>query len=315
MMSYVGARLLQAVPVLFLSSVAVFLFIRLVPGDPAVTIAGPNATPDQVAALRHSYQLDRPLAVQYLTWLGHLARGDLGLSYTTRRPVAALVAQRLPATLHLAVGTMVVMLAVGGPLGILAAVRPRWAVSRVITLLNALALATPTFWLGILLLLLFAVALRWLPPSGFVSVTEDPLQSIRLLVLPCLTLGDSGTAILIRFLRASLSEVMHADFVRTAHAKGLRERVIVTRHVLRVAALPVVTVLAVQFGYLLGGAVITEAVFGWPGVGRLTLDAIGNRDYLIVQAMMLFFVAVFIAVNVIADLCYAILDPRIRLAS
>jgi len=313
-MSYVGARLLHAVPVLFLSSVVVFLFIRLVPGDPAVTMAGPNATPGQVAALRHLYQLDRPLAVQYLTWLGHLARGDLGLSYTTRRPVADLVAQRLPATLHLAVGTLLVMLAAGGPLGILSAVRPRWAVSHAITLLNAIALATPTFWLGILLLLLFAVSLGWFPPSGFVSITENPLQSIRLLVLPCHTLGASGTAILIRFLRASMSEVMHADFIRTAHAKGLRERVIVIRHILRIAALPVVTVLAVQFGYLLGGAVITEAVFGWPGVGRLTLDAIGNRDYLIVQAMMLFFVAVFIAVNVAADLCYAALDPRIRLA-
>jgi peptide/nickel transport system permease protein len=209
---------------------------------------------------------------------------------------------------------MLVMLVVGGPLGVLCAVRPRWAVSRAITLLNAVALATPTFWLGIVLLLLFAVSLRWVPPSGFVSIAEDPLQSMRLLVLPCLTLGASGTAIVIRFLRASMSEVMHADFIRTAHAKGLRESAIVTRHVLRVAALPVVTVLAVQFGYLLGGAVITEAVFGWPGVGRLTLDAIGNRDYLIVQAMMLFFVAVFIAVNVVADLCYAILDPRIRLA-
>jgi peptide/nickel transport system permease protein len=252
--------------------------------------------------------------VQYLTWLGRLVQGDLGLSYTTRRPVAALVAQRLPATLHLAMGTMLVMLVVGGPLGVLCAVRPRWAVSRAITLLNAVALATPTFWLGIVLLLLFAVSLRWVPPSGFVSITEHPLQSMRLLVLPCLTLGASGTAIVIRFLRASMSEVMHADFIRTAHAKGLRESAIVTRHVLRVAALPVVTVLAVQFGYLLGGAVITEAVFGWPGVGRLTLDAIGNRDYLIVQAMMLFFVAVFIAVNVVADLCYAILDPRIRLA-
>jgi peptide/nickel transport system permease protein len=314
MLSYAGARLLQAVPVLFLSSVVVFLFIHLVPGDPAVTIAGPNATPGQVAALRHVYELDRPLPVQYLTWLGRLAQGDLGLSYTTRRPVAALIAQRLPATLHLAVGTMLVMLVVGGPLGILCAVRPRWAVSRAITLLNAVALATPTFWLGIVLLLLFAVSLRWVPPSGFVSMAEDPLQSMRFLVLPCLTLGASGTAIVIRFLRASMSEVFHEDFIRTAHAKGLRESAIVTRHVLRVAALPVVTVLAVQFGYLLGGAVITEAVFGWPGVGRLTLDAIGNRDYLIVQAMMLFFVAVFIAVNVVADLCYAILDPRIRLA-
>ena len=314
MLSYAGARLLQAVPVLFLSSVVVFLFIHLVPGDPAVTIAGPNATPGQVAALRHVYELDRPLPVQYLTWLGRLAQGDLGLSYTTRRPVAALIAQRLPATLHLAVGTMLVMLVVGGPLGVLCAVRPRWAVSRAITLLNAVVLATPTFWLGIVLLLLFAVSLRWVPPSGFVSIAEDPLQSMRLLVLPCLTLGASGTAIVIRFLQASMSEVMHADFIRTAHAKGLRESAIVSRHVLRVAALPVVTVLAVQFGYLLGGAVITEAVFGWPGVGRLTLDAIGNRDYLIVQAMMLFFVAVFIAVNVVADLCYAILDPRIRLA-
>jgi peptide/nickel transport system permease protein len=315
MLSYVGARLLQAVPVLFLSSVVVFLFIRLVPGDPAVTMAGPNATPDQVAALRRVYQLDRPLPVQYLTWLGRLVQGDLGVSYTTRRPVAALVAQRLPATLHLAVGTMLVMLVVGGPLGVVCAVRPRWAVSRAIAILNAVALATPTFWLGILLLLLFAVSLRWVPPSGFVSITEQPLESMRLLVLPCLTLGASGTAIVIRFMRASMSEVMHSDFIRTAHAKGLRESAIVTRHVLRVAALPVVTVLAVQFGYLLGGAVITEAVFGWPGVGRLTLDAIGNRDYLIVQAMMLFFVAVFIAVNVVADLCYAILDPRIRLAA
>ena len=315
MLSYVGERLLQALPVLFLSSIVVFCFVRLIPGDPAVTMAGPNATPGQVEALRHLYQLDRPLAVQYVAWLGRLGRGDLGQSYTTRRPVAELVAQRLPATLHLAVGTMVVMLVLGTPLGILSAVRPRSAVSRVITLLNALALALPTFWLGILLLLLFAVSLQWLPPSGYVSIVENQWEALRLLVLPCLTLGASATAILIRFLRSSMAEVMHADFVRTAEAKGLRERVIVTRHILRVAALPVVTVLAVQFGYLLGGAVITEAVFGWPGVGRLTLDAIGNRDYLIVQAMMLFFVTVFIVANVVADLCCAILDPRIRLTS
>ena len=159
MLSYVGERLLQALPVLFLSSIVVFCFVRLIPGDPAVTMAGPNATPGQVEALRHLYQLDRPLAVQYVAWLGRLGRGDLGQSYTTRRPVAELVAQRLPATLHLAVGTMVVMLVLGTPLGILSAVRPRSAVSRVITLLNALALALPTFWLGILLLLLFAVQL------------------------------------------------------------------------------------------------------------------------------------------------------------
>src|SRR5262249_45847146 len=212
--------------------------------------------------------------VQYLTWLGRLGHGDLGLSYTTRRPVAELVGQRLPATLHLALGTMVVMLVLGTPLGILSAVRPRWPISRAVSLLNAVALAMPTFWLGILLLLLFAVSLRWLPPSGFVSITESPREALRLLVLPCLTLGASTTAILVRFLRAARAEVRPAASPRPARARGWGERVIVPRHILRVAALPVVTVLAVQFGYLLGGAVITEAVFGWPGVGRLTLDAI-----------------------------------------
>src|SRR5262249_53856112 len=251
--------------------------------------------------------------VQYLTWLGRLGHGDLGLSYTTRRPVAELVGQRLPATLHLALGTMVVMLVLGTPLGILSAVRPRWPISRAVSLLNAVALAMPTFWLGILLLLLFAVSLRWLPPSGFVSITESPREALRLLVLPCLTLGASATAILVRFLRASMAEVMHADYIRTAQAKGLRERIIVTRHILRVAALPVVTILGVECGFAPGGAGIREAVSGGPGAGRLTLDAIGTRDYLIVQAMMLFFVTVFIFVNVVADVCYALLDPRIRL--
>src|SRR5262249_19186049 len=250
-------------------------------------MAGQRATPEQVAALRHNFGLDQPMAVQYVTWVERLATGDFGTSYVTNRPVSQLILQRVPATAHLAVGALAVMLLFGVPLGIFCAVRPRHALSRVVALLNSVALATPTFWLGILLVLLFAVDLHWLPASGFASITSDPAGSLRLLILPSLTLGAYGTAVLIRFLKASILEVAHADFVRTANAKGLTERLVVGRHILRIALLPVVTVMAIQFGYLLGGAVITEAIFGWPGLGGLILDAINNQDYVIVQATML----------------------------
>ncbi len=314
MLAYVGGRLLQAIPVVFLTSVFVFVFIRLVPGDPAVTLAGQRATPEQVATLRHNFGLDQPLVVQYVTWVEKLATGDLGTSYATNQPVSLLIMQRVPATIHLAVGALLVMLLFGIPLGIFTAVRPDHPFSRLVALLNSVALATPTFWLGILLVLFFAVNLHWLPASGFVSFTSDPIGSIRLLILPSLTLGAYATAVLIRFLRSSILDVGHADFVRTANAKGLPERHVVGRHLLRIALLPVVTMMAIQFGYLLGGAVITEAIFGWPGLGSLILDAINNQDYVIVQATMLLLVQTFIVINVLADVCYAVLDPRIRYA-
>jgi peptide/nickel transport system permease protein len=314
MLAYVGGRLLQAIPVVILTSVFVFVFIRLLPGDPAVTLAGQRATPEQVAALRHNFGLDQPIVLQYVTWVQKLVTGDFGTSYVTNRPVAQLVMQRVPATIHLAVGALLVMVVVGVPLGIFSAVRPRHPLNRVVAVLTSLALATPTFWLGILLVLFFAVDLHWLPASGFTSFTADPAGSIRLLILPSLTLGTYGTGVLIRFLKASILDVVHADFVRTANAKGLTERLVVGRHILRIALLPVVTMMAIQFGYLLGGAVITEAIFGWPGLGGLILDAINNQDYLIVQATMLLLVQTFIVVNVLADVCYAILDPRIRYA-
>jgi peptide/nickel transport system permease protein len=314
MLAYVGGRLLQAIPVVILTSVFVFVFIRLLPGDPAVTLAGQRATPEQVAALRHNFGLDQPIVVQYVTWVQKLVTGDFGTSYVTNRPVAQLVMQRVPATIHLAVGALLVMLLVGVPLGIFSAVRPRHPLNRVVAVLTSLALATPTFWLGILLVLFFAVDLHWLPASGFTSFTADPVGSIRLLILPSLTLGAYATGVLIRFLKASILDVAHADFVRTANAKGLTERLVVGRHILRIALLPVVTMMAIQFGYLLGGAVITEAIFGWPGLGGLILDAINNQDYLIVQATMLLLVQTFIVVNVLADVCYAVLDPRIRYA-
>ena len=312
MSGYIARRLLQAVPVLFLSSIGVFLFIHIVPGDPAVTMAGINATPGQVAALRHRFGLDLPLLTQYARWIGHVVRGDFGTAYVTERPIAALILQRLPATLHLAVGAMIVMIAVGGPLGVFTAVRPNHSLSRLIAIANALALATPTFWLGILLTLLFAVSLRWLPASGYVSVMKNPIQSARFLILPSVTLGAWGTAVLIRFLKSSISESIGADFVRVAYAKGLSEGYILWKHVLKISLLPVITIMAVLFGYLLGGAVITEAIFGWPGLGRLMVDAIGAQDYFLVQGTMLLFVTTFIVINVLADVAYAFLNPRIR---
>jgi peptide/nickel transport system permease protein len=312
MVSYIATRLLQAIPVLFLTSVAMFLFIRMIPGDPAISIAGMNARPEQVEILRKQYGLDKPLVEQYTTWLGHILRGDFGTAYTSKRPITDLILQRLPATLELAIGAMTVTILIGGVFGIFAAVRPLHPVSRLIAMFNAVAIATPSFWLGILLLLFFSVRLRWLPPSGYVSFTEHPLESLKLLLLPSITLGLSGSAVLARFLAASLSETLHADYVRTAHAKGLRERTVITRHALRNALPPVITILAIQFGYLLGGAVITEAIYGWPGLGRLMLDAIKAREYLVIQGTMLVFVSAFILVNVAADASYAFVNPRIR---
>jgi len=313
LVTYLARRLLQALPVVLLASIVVFVFLRALPGDPASLMAGQDATPEQVAAITKRFELDKPIYVQYLTWVQRMAAGDMGTAYGSQRPVKDLILGRLPATLHLATGTILLMLTLGLPLGIFSAVRPHHPLSRFLLLGNALALAMPTFWLGILLVLLFGVTLKWLPPSGFASITDDPVQSIRLLILPCVTLGVSGTSVLIRFVNASISEVMGSDFVRTAHAKGLAERAVVMRHVLKVSMLPVITIMAIQFGYLLGGAVVTEAVFGLPGVGRLLIDAINTHNYIVIQDMMMLFVITFIALNILADACYALLDPRIRL--
>jgi peptide/nickel transport system permease protein len=300
--------------VLLLASVIIFGFIRLIPGDPALALAGQNATPEQVEALRHRFGLDRPIYEQYATWIGQAVQGDLGVSYISDRPVAELIRQRIPATIQLALGSVLIMLLVGGPIGVLMAIRPRNPLSQLFGLTNAIALATPTFWLGLLLILYFSVSRRWLPASGYVSFWESPREAVSHLVLPALTLGAYGTAVLIRFLNASVTEALQADYVRVAYAKGLRERSVVFRHALKVALPPVVTIMAIQLGQLLGGAVVTESVFGWPGLGRLILDAIANRDYLVVQSTMLLFVTTFIVLNILADVSYALLNPRIRIA-
>lgn len=312
MLAYAIRRLIQAVPVLVLSTVAVFLLLHLVPGDPALILAGSDASDEVIAAVRQDMGLDQPLPVQYGRWLAHVATGDFGQSYTSRLPVSGLIAQRIPATLELAFAAMLLVVLIGFPTGVLAAVKQRSPVDWLVSLFNGLAIAIPSFWFGILAILLFALVLGWLPPGGQVALTEDPVQGVRSLLLPALTLALHPAASLSRLVRASMLEVLHQDFVRTAHAKGLSQRIVIGRHALRNALVPVITVLGLQFGRLLGGAVVVESVFAWPGIGRLILDAIGNRDYAVVQAALLLLVLIFIGVNLLTDLMYGVFNPRIR---
>jgi peptide/nickel transport system permease protein len=311
-LAYGLRRLAQAGLLLLLASIVVFLLLRLIPGDPATTIAGPNARPEQLEAVREDLGLTRPLPVQYGIWLGNALRGDLGTSFVSRHPVQELIRDRLPATAALAAAAIVLAVVVAFPIGVVTAVRRGSWLASVCTGYTALMMAIPTFWLGLLLLLLFGLRLDWLPMSGYVGLFDDPIAAAKHLLLPAVTLAAALSAVLARMLGTALQEVLHNDYVRTARAKGLAEGRVVRRHVLKNALIPVVTVLGIQLGQLLGGAVITEAIFQWPGLGQLILQAINNRDYSVVQGTMLFLVAVFVLVNLLVDLSYGLLDPRIR---
>jgi ABC-type dipeptide/oligopeptide/nickel transport system permease component len=314
MLAFTLRRLVQAIPVVFLSTVGVFLLLHLVPGDPAVALAGSDATPEVLHAMRRELGLDQPLPVQYGLWVGRVIQGDLGRSYASKLPVGEQIAQRIPATLELTIAGLLLALLISIPTGILAAVRERGPADWLVSSFNAFAIAVPNFWFGILMILLFGLALGWLPPSGRGDFGRDPVGALQFLLLPAVTLALNQSAILSRFVKSSMLEVMHEDFVRTARAKGLREWLVVQRHVLRNALVPVATVLGIQFGRLLGGAIVVESVFAWPGVGRLILQGIGNRDYTIVQGTLLLLVVTFVVVNLITDLAYGLLDPRIRLS-
>jgi peptide/nickel transport system permease protein len=314
MTAFLARRLFEAVPVVFLATVAIFLGLRLIPGDPALVLAGQDATPETLAAIRSANGLDQPLPVQYAIWLGNVVRGDLGVSFFTRAPVATLLAQRTPATLELGLAAMILSVLLALPTGILAAVHQRRTPDWLISGFNGLAVAVPSFWLGILAILLFSLGLGWLPPGGRGDFTRDPLAELKFLLLPAVTLALPGVAAISRLVKASMLEVLSDDFVRTARAKGVGEPDVIWRHVLRNALVPVITVLGLQFGRLLGGAVVTESVFSWPGLGRLIRDSIGNRDYAVVQACLLLLVVVFIVINLLTDVLYGVLDPRIRLA-
>lgn len=314
MITYIVRRLLQAVPVVFLSTVVIFLMLRLIPGDPAQVLAGPDATPQQVDAVRESMGLNQPVPAQYVIWLARAVQGDLGTSILSKLPVAQLLGQRLPATLELAIAALSLTLLIALPMGIAAAVWQRSWVDWLISSVNGIAIAVPSFWLGILSIILFALVLGWLPPGGRGDFGRDPGLALKFLILPAFTLALSASSSLARLVKSAMLEVLYEDYVRTANAKGLARYQVVVRHALRNAMVPVITVIGLQFGRLLGGAVITESVFNWPGVGRLVLDAIGNRDYTVVQATLLLLVMVYITVNLVTDILYGVLDPRIRLA-
>ncbi|RIK58867.1 MAG: peptide ABC transporter [Chloroflexi bacterium] len=301
------------VPVMLLVSVAVFSIIHLIPGNPAQIVAGPNATPEQLAALEARMGLDQPLWTQYAIWLKNVLSGDLGVSYINKYPVGKMIAQRVPATVELALVSGVIALLIALPLGILAALRPGSTIDVITTGFSALSFAMPGFFLLILLIMLFSQELRWLPPSGRPSLVEQPGLWAKSVILPAFTLGIGVAANLVRYLRSSLLEVLNQDYVRTARAKGLAEKRVIWRHALPNSLIPVVTVFGLQLGDLLSGAIIIESIYAWPGVGRLTIQAIEWRDYALLQANVLLIVLAFLLVNLLTDLTYGWLDPRIRL--
>jgi peptide/nickel transport system permease protein len=313
---YTARRLLEAIPTLIFVSIVVFGLIRMAPGDPAAMQMGREAAKpenkEKLEQLRHEMGLDRSIPVQYLYWLRDLAQGDFGDSLRNKKPTTELIAQKLPVTFELVGGAVLIALLVGFPIGILAALKRGSKVDRAAMAFVSAGLAVPSFWFGLALILLFSVKLKWLPASGYVSFSEDPVENLKRVFLPSLTLGVYLSATLIRFLRADMIEVMAADYVRTARAKGLREATVVLRHGLKNALIPVLTIAGMEIGALLGGAVIIEQVFGWSGVGWLVVQGIFNRDYPLVQTTVLFVAVGLTLVNLVVDLGYGLLNPRVR---
>jgi len=315
MTGYIVRRLLQLLPVLLLASIGIWGMIYAVPGNPVASIVGENATAEQIRDVTARLGLDRPIMVQYWSWLTSVLQGDLGASLHSRDPVLHLIMQRVPATIQLAIGATIVGLVLGIPVAIASAIAPNSWLDRALSGWSALALGVPTFWLGILLILLFAVELRWLPSaSAYVPFFESPWQAIRNILMPALTLGTYVSGIFARFLRASLLSELKADYVRTARSKGLRERDVIGRHVLRNALLPFVTIVGLMMANFIGGTVVTEAVFTYPGLGRLLIQAISSRDYPLIQGCILFILCVYVLINVLVDVLYAYIDPRIDYA-
>jgi ABC-type dipeptide/oligopeptide/nickel transport system permease component len=298
------ARLVQLVPTLLIVSLLVFGIARLIPGDPARILAGESATPERLNAIRVRWGLDQPLPVQYLTYLQHLATGDLGVSISSSAPIREELASRLGLTVQLAVAATSLALLVGLVAGTIGALRPYSWIDYLSTTFSLLGVSVPIFWSGLVLILLFAVQLHWLPSGG----TGTPLH----LILPALSLGFFGAGGIARQTRSTMLEVLVADYIRTAKAKGLTERAVVVRHALQNALIPVVTVVGIQFGRTLGGAILTESVFGLPGVGRYLVGGIASRDYPVIQACILVFATSFILVNLLVDMLYGVLEPRIR---
>lgn len=313
MIAYICRRFLSMIPSLFLASVIVFSFIHFIPGDPAQVMLGDQATPERVQQLRESMGLDRPLYVQYAKWIGGVLRGDMGQSIFFHKPVLDVIADRAETSLLIAVFSMILIIVVGVPIGILSAVRCNSRLDQLFSGASMFFASIPTFWLGLNLMLLFAVSLRWLPTSGFPSILESgDWSNLRYLVLPCITLAAPNSALIIRLTRSSMLDVARADYVKTAWAKGLSEGAVTMRHIFRNSLISVVSALGFTFVALLAGTVVTETVFSLPGVGRLVVESLLRRDYPTIQGVILIVAFVYMLVNLLVDLSFAILDPRIR---
>jgi peptide/nickel transport system permease protein len=310
---YLIVRVIGVIPTLIGISILVFGITYLIPGDPALIMAGSEATPEVVAGLRQQWGLDRPVYVRYLAWLGNIAQGNLGDSYFSRQSVLQLVGNALPVTVELAILSLIVAVAIAVPTGIVSAVKAGSWFDLAAAALGFIGLSIPSFWLGIMLIYVFAVYLQVLPAGGFTPVSSGVVPNLQSMILPSIALGTFASTQLMRYLRASLLDVLHADYIRTARAKGLRERSVLVGHAVRNALIPFTTVLGVQMGYLLGGTVIAESVFALPGIGRLVLTAVLNRDYQVATGIIFLIAAAFVLINLLVDLLYPALDPRVRL--
>ncbi|MEO0743996.1 MAG: ABC transporter permease [Pseudomonadota bacterium] len=312
MLPFLLRRILIAIPTIVIISVMVFALQHLLPGDPLLVLAGEERDPEVLEALREKYRLNDPIPVQYLAWVGNALQGDLGVSLRTNQPVTELMAEKLPVTIQLAIMSMIFALVIGIPAGILSAVKKGTATDYVANVVALSGLSIPNFWLGIMLILLVSVNWQLLPASGYVPPSEDFWQSIRTMLMPSFVLGTALAATLMRHTRSSMIGVLSADYVRTARAKGLAERVVILKHALRNALTPIVTLTALLFGELVAGAVLTEQIFTIPGFGKLVVDAVFNRDYAVVQGIVLVTAVGFIFMNLFADAMYYVLNPRLR---
>ncbi len=312
MYAYVIRRILATIPVMLVVAVLVFLLLRLSPGDPAAIVAGDQASSEDIALIREKLGLDRPLLEQFILWIGQLASGDLGTSIYLNRPVMGLILERVEPTLALSVSTMAFAIALAIPMGVLAAWRAGSWVDQSIMALSVLAFSVPVFLIGYGLVIGFALSLDILPVQGFVPLADDPLGFLRHLVLPTITLGLVYTALLARITRATMLETLNEDFIRTARAKGLGEPRVLILHALKNASVPIVTTIGLGIALLIGGVVVTESVFAIPGIGRLTIEAVLQRDYPVIQGVILVVAGVYVLVNLAIDLVYSFLDPRIR---
>ena len=312
MLTYIVRRLLISVPTIVFVSIVVFGLQLLLPGDPALALAGEERDPQVIAELRRMYHLDEPIWRQYLIWVGNVLNGNLGESIRLKMPVGELVAAKLPVTMQLASMAILIAICIGIPMGIISAVKKETLLDYGANVVALSGISVPSFWLGIMMILLFSVNLGWLPASGFVKPSESLSQNLQTMIMPAIVLSSVTTAIFMRHTRSAMLAVLRSDYVRTARAKGLREPRVVFRHALRNAIIPVVTLGAIQLGELMSGAVLTEQIFTIPGFGKLIVDAVFNRDYAVVQGVVLVTASTYIALNLLADVAYVLVNPRLR---